>query len=238
MPEFRLGGTPPEEYQSISLDVGPAERTMATMVRAIHNLEHQGNTRDAARVKALQGYYNQRIRAISIATAEVFEEKAKAKLHKTQRRPDSDRGGKKLVDLIKAVAWDPHPSFVYGWVSMGVHEELDQAVNPQTGGIYWRVQEWGFQYHHTPTGFFLAGPGYASPASRPNAAQAGLHPLFISASKGGKFRRPPRIVARRFLWEGSKLAIAHWRSEMRRFDVDFSRRTNRLMESILRGELR
>lgn len=238
MPEFRIGGTPPgETYQSIALNVGPAENIMGSMIRTIGSLERQGNARDAAKVRALQLYYIQRIRAIAITTAEVFEEKAKSKLHRTQRRPDSERGGVKLVDTIKAVAWEPTPQFAFGWVSMGLHDELNKAVNPRTGGIYWRVQERGWQYSHTPTGFFLAGPGYGGGTSRPNMAQAGLHPLFVVSSKGGTFRHPPRLRARRYLWEGSKIAVAHWQREMRRFDRDFARKYERLTATIFGHEV-
>lgn len=238
MPELRVGGVPSESFQSIALAVGPVERTVASMIRTEQNLERGGNRRDAAKLNALRLFYNTRIREIAVATAAVMEEEARSHLNSTQRRPDSERGGPKLVDLIKAEAWDLSTTLAFGWVSMGLHVELDKAVNPKTGGIYWRVQEWGYQYRHTPKGFFLAGPGYSGSATRPNAAQSGLHPLFIASGKGGKFRKPPRLIARHYLKAGAAAGVSLWQREMRQFDHEFARKYQRLTVEIFGAQLR
>lgn len=235
MPSLDIGGRPAPSWQPVALHIGPTTRRIEQMFKLYNRLNREGFPALAEQVAALYTDMNTRIRAVALSTAEVFEEEARDRLNATQVRPDSDRGPIKLVDQIKAQAWDPNERFAFGWVSMGVLFDLDQAVNPnaRTGKgkqPYWRAQEYGYTYTHPLTGFFVGAGG--SPLFNPSGAMYRLHPMFAVTSKGGPLPVPRPIAARGFLAHGRDRALQHWYREMEAIDRQVAARVDRIVAEI------
>lgn len=201
MPRLRTGGAPRSSYQRVSLDLGDVILIQQTILNARQDFIAAGDQATAQRAAVIFDRFVTRIRDVAVRTAEVAEREIKAALDATQVRPDTGRGGPKLRNLITAEAWDPTPSVATGTVLMGILEELDKVP-------YWRAQEFGHHYSHTPKGFFF-GPGYQG-AFMPNPMMSRQHPLFMPSGKGRKFMSPPSIDARHYLRDGSAAAVAYW----------------------------
>jgi hypothetical protein len=92
------------------------------------------------------------------------------RLRQTQVRPDTP--GPHLRDkIVSRPLPTTVPAGAFGIADLDV---LDTAVNPRTGGIYWRSQEFGLPVlpQRPAPGFFQ--PGHA----RPNQAEFRVHPYF------------------------------------------------------------
>lgn len=92
------------------------------------------------------------------------------------------------------------------------------AVNPRSGGVYWRAQEYGLPVDPDAKpvpGYFM--PGYAGP----DQAQFRLHPYFqqFGYAKGmpALVRKRP-LKARYYLREGTKLFVLWHESESARIN--------------------
>jgi hypothetical protein len=204
MPRLRIGGSPRSAYQRVGLDVGDVIYIQKTLLDARSDFLAAGDAATAARIAVIFDAFVTRIRKIAERTAELAEERIKDRIEATRVRPDTGRGRLKLKNMVRAEAWDPTGNIATGTVVIGIHEFLDRLP-------YWRAQEWGFRYSHTPKGFF-AGPGYGG-VFLPNPADFRLHPLFIPSSKGRAFQRAPVIGARHFMRDGTDAAVTYWRAE-------------------------
>lgn len=221
MARLRTGGSPRASFQRVSLDLGDVVAIQASLLNARQNFARTGDQATALAIARIFDRFVERIRRIAITTGDLAEQEIQARIDATQRRPDTGRGNPKLRNVIKAEAWDPTPNVATGTVTIGILAELDKTP-------YWRAQEWGYQYHHTPRGFF-AGPGYSGPFTLPNPSMAGQHPLFVPSGKGRKFRRPPRITERRYLRDGTHKAVIHWRQETGRAIAETNVELRRLL---------
>jgi hypothetical protein len=223
MPKLRIGGAPRDSYQRMSLPVADIIATQTSLLNARADFLAAGDVKAATGVALIFDRFVERIRRVADRTAALAEQEIVAAIDASRVRPDTARGQRKLRDVIVAEAWDPTPNIVSGTVSIGIHEVLDKLP-------YWRVQEYGHRYAHSPKGFFM-GPGYQG-ASLPNPAMFRVHPLFVPSGKGRKFRRPPVVKARHFLRDGTDKAIAYWRAETRAADVQAATELNRLVAGL------
>lgn len=207
MPRLRTGGAiPGDAYQRLNLNVNDVVDTHTTLLNARRDYIAAGDRVTADRLAVIFDVFVTRIKAIALKTAEIAEQEITALIDSTRVRPDTGRAGPKLRDLIQAEAWDPTADVATGAVAIGLHAVLDQVP-------YWRVQEYGHHFAHTPKGFF-AGPGYKG-FSMPDPALFRVHPLFVPSGKGRKFRKPPVVQPRHFLRDGTAKAVAYWQTETR-----------------------
>lgn len=236
MPRLNIGGRPQASWQPLALHIGPATRRIEQMLKLHARLEREGFPGLAGEVAALYTDMNNAIRSVAINTAQVFEEEARSRLNATQLRDDSMRGSDKLVDLIKAEAWDPNQRFAFGWVSMGLLVELDRARNPnaRTGKgkrPYWRAQEYGYEYTHPLTGFFVGAGG--SPLYNPGQPPGvRTHPMFAVSRKGGTLPEVRPIAARHYLAHGREVALNEWHAGMSSVDRAIAARINGIVAQI------
>lgn len=214
MARLRVGGSPPDAWLTLSLPVSAVIGIQRNLLEARADFLAAGDVATADSIAIIYDRYVTDLKNVARKTAALMDREARKRFDATQRRPDSARGSVKLRDAIKSDAWDPIAEVATGWVSLGMIEELDKAVNPYSTSRdpYWRVQEYGFQFRHTPRGFFF-GPGYIGKSRPMQPPPSPLHPLFVPTKKGGKFMRPPRVRARHFLREGTKAAVTYWRAE-------------------------
>lgn len=210
----RIGGSPQPAFQTISIEAQDAIKLAEAIARLRSLFLRNGDAHAAQRVSAIYFEWVREVQRISDTVALRSERYILDRISATQRRPDTGRG-RSLKDNIKSEAWEPNPRTPFGWVGMALIAELDKTVNHQGDDArpYWRAQEFGHRYSHTPRGFFF-GPGYGGGQSRPSPSAAGVHPLFLPMRGGGKFRAPPRINARHFLRDGSMSAVRDWQREM------------------------
>jgi hypothetical protein len=216
MPRLRTGGRPPESYQRVGLTLRNAIAIQRGILNVRRDFLAAGDVARATNAALVFDDYVVTLRRIAQKTAEVAERETIAALDASQVRPDPGTNGKRLRDRIRADLWDASPNTATGTVAMGVHQELDKT-------LYWRVQEYGHHFSHSPKGFFL-GPG-GSGMFRPSVFERRMHPIFITLrhaqSRGLKVPRgtarripPPVVQARHYLEAGSDKAMAYWTAEV------------------------
>lgn len=123
-------------------------------------------------------------------------------------------------NLMASVQSRPIPTtFPAGATAIADLEVLEAgAVNPRSGGVYWRAQEYGLPVDPDAKpvpGYFM--PGY----SAPDQAQFRLHPYFqqFGYAKGmpALVRKRP-LHARYYLRDGTNLFVAWHQSESARIN--------------------
>lgn len=226
MPRLRIGGAPRDSYQRVNLDVNDVIFIQRTLLDARKDFIAAGDVATADQIALIFDQFVTRLRKIADKTAALAEQEIGTAIDQTRVRPDTGRGNPKLRNLVRAEPWDPTPNIATATVSIGLHEFLDKVP-------YWRVQEYGHHFAHSPKGFF-AGPGYQG-FSMPNPALFRQHPLFVPSGKGRKFLRPPVVPARHFLRDGTAKAVALWRTETNAAVTETATQLNRLLARRGRG---
>lgn len=207
MPRIRTGGAlPGSSFQRVNLNVSDVISVHEVLLRTRRDYIAAGEVVAAQRLAVIFDAFVVRVKSIATKTAELAEQEIVAAIDASQVRPDTGRGGPRLRDTIVAEAWDPTPDVATGAVAIGLHEFLDKLP-------YWRTQEFGHHFAHSPKGFF-AGPGFQG-RFMPNPALFRQHPLFVPSAKGRKFLRPPVVPARHFLRDGTAKAVVYWEAETR-----------------------
>lgn len=134
------------------------------------------------------------------------------RLRQTQKRADTP-GPAHLRDKIVA---RPIPStFPAGAVGIGDLDTLETAVNPRTGGVYWRAQEFGLPVSMRGK----PAPGYFMPGMSPPNPQGGRHPYFeqMPYARGmPALVRTRPVPARHYLRDGAQLAFVWHQMQSRR----------------------
>lgn len=195
-------------WQRMFLSAAQVNSIAGNILTARQSFLAAGDQASALKLAQIYVTFNDSLNNVARQAAAKSEVEIRVALAKSQKRPDTARGGIKLKNTIRSEWAKGSPSLAY--VGVGVIAELDRAVNPNSSSRdpYWKVQEYGFVYDHYPEGFFF-GPGYQG-AAMPNPAQFRQHPLFIPSTKGGKFKSPPKVPARHFLRNGTDVSIAFW----------------------------
>jgi hypothetical protein len=210
VPQLTGLGSVREAWQRMFISAQQVNALAGGILNARRAFLAAGDTATALAVAQIYATLNNELNQVARDAARLSEVDIRKRIELTRSgRPDTARGGVKLKNTIRSEWAKSSPSLAY--VGIGIIEELDKAVNPYSSSreTYWRAQEFGFAYTHFPQGFFM-GPGYAGPASRPNPGAVRQHPLFVPSSKGGKFQKPPKIAARRFMRDGSVDAVRFW----------------------------
>lgn len=138
------------------------------------------------------------------------------RLRQTQVRPDTP--GPHLRDkIVSRPLPTTVPAGAFGIADLDV---LDTAVNPRTGGIYWRAQEWGLPVPERGK----PAPGFFQPGNaRPNPAEFRVHPYFeqMSYARGmPALVRTRPLKARHYLRDGAELAYSWHVQQMRRISTE------------------
>jgi hypothetical protein len=163
--------------------------------------------------------------ALSERTAAFADERIRAKIRSTQKRPPTEHPVH-LLDVIKSEI------LPLGGVAVGVLSELDKLENPETGGRYWRTQEEGsVAVGNVMTGRILygrfVGPGYSEVPSRIDGAfRPGSEFLFgdLSGDPPGFGTIQHEIEPRHFMRDGSLEAFAEYRREITALSRRYSER--------------
>ena len=153
-------------------------KVYTTLLDTVANYRRAGLIADATRVElvlvALQADYERlAVRGAAKATAYIRD-----RLRQTAVRPPTSG------NLSRAVVSRPLPPvagvFPGGSIGIADIDELNRgAVNPRSGGIYWRAQEYGLPVdpNQKPV------PGYFQPGfSRPDPGEFRNHPYFEQMS--------------------------------------------------------
>lgn len=212
MPELRIGGVPPPSFQRVGMNLSTAVTLQAGILDARDNFLKAGDAASAARAALIFDDFVRTMRRIGRDTAFMAERQVRTALDSSRVRPEPQTNAKRLKDYIRADPWDASPNTATGTVVIGPHDILDKAV-------YWRVQEYGHHFSHSPKGFFL-GPGFQG-QFRPSLLERRMHPIFLTKRRAeamgmkvprGLARRipPPVVKGRGFLEKGSDKAIAAW----------------------------
>jgi hypothetical protein len=163
---------------------------------------------------------------LSERVAAVADERIRARIRSTQRRPPTDHPVH-LLDVIKS---EPLP---LGGVAVGVLDELNKLENPESGGVYWRTQEEGsVAVGNKMTGRILygrfVGPGgySATPSRIEGHFRPGSEFLFgdLSGDAPGFGTIQHEIQPRHFLRDGSLEAFAEYRREITALSRRYSER--------------
>lgn len=169
------------------------------MVRTADIYVAKGLMREAAQARAAYERMVRDYEQLSVRGSTKADEFIRSRIRTTAVRPPT--GGL----LERAIHSTPMQlSFPGGGVNIASLDALDKgAVNPRTGGVYWRSQEYGLPVipgQRPAPGYFM--PGY----SAPNAGQFRNHPYF---QQMGYARGMPALVrkrplrARHFLRDGA-----------------------------------
>jgi hypothetical protein len=234
MPRLRIGGTPPASFQRMGMNIDIAIALQRKILDVREDLLRAGDVASATKAALIFEHFVRDLRRIAHETALVAEKETRAALDASQVRPDPATNHKRLRDVIRADPWDATPNTATGTVTIGPHDVLDAV-------IYWRVQEFGHHFSHSPKGFFV-GPGGAG-QFRPSILERRLHPIFITLAransmgmtvKRGTAKRipPPVIKPRGFLEKGADKAAAYWTSEVTRAVDRFARELERLARPV------
>lgn len=128
---------------------------------------------------------------------------------------DASRGNRGRIrpentgQLRKAIRSQPIPTaFPLGAIGIANIDELDQVVNPRTGGAYWTAQEWGYDFRGRKLVGYFFNPGQAAPS----ADAFRLHAYFQTEGKTGARKVPGMVVkkavlARHFLRDGAAVGV-------------------------------
>lgn len=195
------------------VDPDPAlARLYGSLERAARNFERRGRVGDALQTRLVSRQLRSEIAVLGHRAPAKADEFIRARLRSTRvGRPDTSG------QLSKAIRSSPMPTTLpAAAVNVASIDVLDQgAVNPRSGGIYWRAQEWGLPAV-SPDAYTKGGrkvaPGYFMPGySAPNNAEFRQHPYFqqFGYAKGvPALMRLRAVQPRHYLRDGTKEFIA------------------------------
>lgn len=212
---------PRAAFQRVFLSAADVNALAGRILDARTKFLASGDSQRALRCAEIYSKLNTGLNELAVETAKEADKAIlrRIDLTKSGRPPTGRQPG--LADNIHSEAQVASVSIAY--VGMGLIDELDKTVNPnsvaQRNDTYWKVQEFGHEFSHIPEGFFM-GTGYSKPTSRPNAGEFRKHPLFVPSRKGGKFKQSPTVPERSFMRDGTAEAVAFWQKGVQRLQHD------------------
>jgi hypothetical protein len=205
-------------------------------VVAVHRQFHEAFTllaqlppgQRAAAEKNLRRVYlgfNNRLRALAVATATDASQQIRERIAATALRPDTGTRPH-MRHRVRSRAAPPVYGLETGSVWIADKNYLNQAQGTD-GYSYWWAQEYGMpaapgappeaprasMVGRVIQGFF-AGKGGARPWAPPNQSQSGVHPVFIPRSGGPKGTIKTPLKARYFVRDGARGAFKAWEAAM------------------------
>jgi hypothetical protein len=208
-------------WQAIGPPVG-LERVYFALQDTINIYLAAGLVEEAAKVRAIMRQVDAQLRELSVSGAAEADRLIRQRILATAVRPPTSG---RLVDAIQSqpIITLDGKIIPYGTGAVGIAslEVLDKrAVNPRTGGIYWRAQEFGLPAVPLSAYRYFGGGrksarGYFMPGSaRPRGSDFRAHPYFQSGGDGPFMMRQRAVPARHFLRDGTATFIGWHRREV------------------------
>ena len=197
----------PESFYAHIVPDGGLARGYVALLDAIAAFRVAGHLAEAARAQRILRRMWAQYEGLSAQGPQVADEHIRARIRASAVRPPTSG------QLERAIVSRPIPTtFPAGAVGIASYEALNSgAVNPRTGGIYWRTQEYGYEGNvgRRVRGYFMPG------VSAPSQEEFRQHPYFEATPKGPRMviRRP--IEARHFLRDGT-VEFADWHLQQER----------------------
>ena len=234
----------------VHLAYGQAIALAEQVEREYARLGRPGRGQATAReLRRAYATFNDELDAVAKATARDAQQRMRAQLRATRKRPETGVAPH-LLAALKARSEHPLGKLATGVVGVADVAELDKVVNPlgPQYGPYWRAQEEGTTRHvgRTVYGFFTRR-GYGEPWARPDPSQNRRHPIFVPGAtvralgartargpgsrggRGGKMTIRNPIEARHFIRDGAAAAEAEWRRAIANVEAAAVARLRRAM---------
>lgn len=202
---------------------------------AIRLANEAGRPQTARLLQLAHIEYQRGLREVAVKTSKLATKGIKEQLSKTARRPDTGVRPH-LRDGIRSAPLGPIGGLESGIVQVASLAALENVVNPDDPNKvpYWIVQEEGSRANigRTLVGFFydrgFQGPTKPAPGY---TGTAGAQPLFAPGTlipgprggRGGKGVITNPIPARHFVRDGRLPALAEYRRDLNRVQVEASK---------------